>query len=261
MNMNNNFLSNIEDYMFTNKNLIKYTKYMIQPSANLIPVSKKIVPAESLPYKKTDTDTASYKNTVKTPNATLYKPRQTDSLFWCFYILKNGFSNYEMEINNQYFTIEKQEKFKYIETFRHNKDLLKIYKIKPYADLEDDLANKDRITIKTFFALCIVEKINILLVDNRKYYKILCADDKPINIVYRNSKTGEHQIELNVTDELIQKFESDYYNMSSYDSKIKSIGSYKVDELMDMCKRLNIDLSSKKKLTKKDIYELLVLQY
>ena len=42
------------------------------------------------------------------------------------------------------------------------------------------------------------------------------------------------------------------------------MGSYKLDELIDLCKKLNINIEineDKKKKTKKDIYELLVLNY
>jgi len=49
------------------------------------------------------------------------------------------------------------------------------------------------------------------------------------------------------------------------------MGSYKLDELTELCKRLNINIESnekssnektnKKKIGKKDIYELLVLNY
>ena len=56
--------------------------------------------------------------------------------------------------------------------------------------------------------------------------------------------------------------------MSSFDATLKSIGSYKLDELLDLCKKLDINIEQnmnkkedKKKLTKKDIYELLVLNY
>jgi hypothetical protein len=64
--------------------------------------------------------------------------------------------------------------------------------------------------------------------------------------------------------------------MSSFDATIKSMGSYKLDELTELCKKLNINIDSnekcsnekpsnekpsKKKIGKKDIYELLVLNY
>ena len=200
-------------------------------------------------------------------NDKIYKPKQKDSLFWCFYILKNGYSNYEMEINNQYFVVEKNEKFKYIEIIRKNKDILKIHKIKPLTELEDDLANKDKISVKTFFALCVLENINVLLVDNRKIFELICVDidDKhPVNIIHRNSKTYENHIELNVTNEVLQKYRETYYNINSFDANLKAMGSYKLDELIDLCKKLNINIEineDKKKKTKKDIYELLVLNY
>ena len=198
----------------------------------------------------------------------MYKPKQKDSLFWCFYILKNGFFNYEMEINNQYFVVEKKEKFKYIELLRKNKDILKIHKIKPLTELEDDLANKDKISIKTFFALCIFENINILLVNNRKINELLCSDIEPINIVHRNNKTYEHSIELDPTNEIIQKYRDTYYKMSSFEGTLKGIGSYKLEELIELCIKLNINIEAlkveekgKQKMTKKDIYNLLVLNY
>ena len=176
-----------------------------------------------------------------------------------------------MEINNQYFIVEKNEKFKYIEILRKNKDLLKIHKIKPLTELEDDLANKDKISIKTFFALCMLEHINILLVNKRKVYELLCTDNDnnhPINIVYRNGETYEHSIQLDVNEDIIKKYRETYYKMSSFDATLKSMGSYKLEELLDLCKKLDINIDDyknnkegKKKLTKKDIYELLVLNY
>jgi hypothetical protein len=177
-----------------------------------------------------------------------------------------------MEINNQYFVVEKNEKFKYIELLRKNKDILKLHKIKPLTQLEDDLANKDKISPKTFFALCALENINVLLVDKRKVYELLCVDidsSNPINIIHRNSEKHEHLIELDATKEIIDKYRETYYKLTSFDSTLKSMSSYKLEELIDLCKKLNINIeqknkddeTSKKKITKKDVYELLVLNY
>ena len=272
--------SNLQDYMFTNNNLSRLTKHIIQPI--LIPKPKQTPNFKQL----TSNNQLSYNKVIQKPvlpkKETNYKPKQKDSLFWCFYILKKGFSNYEMEINNQYFVVEKAEKFKYIELIRKNKNILKIHKIKPLTELEDDLANKDKISPKTFFALCILENINVILVDKRKIFELICIDiddTHPVNIIHRNNKTYEHHIELDVTMEMIQKYRDTYYKMSSFDSMLKSIGSYKLDELIELCKQLNIPIDNinnntnnntnnnnnnnnkNKKPTKKDIYELLVLHY
>jgi hypothetical protein len=265
-----NIITNLKDYMFTSDNLSRLTKHMIQ--LDLKPKQKiPLLETNEQPITKTNENNKQtqfrklVKDKVTPKKETIYRPRQKDSLFWCFYILKNGFSNYEMEINNQYFVVEKTEKFKYIDLIRKNKDILKLHKIKPLTELEDDLANKDKISVKTFFSLCILENINVLLVDKRKIFELTCIDidDKhPVNIIHRNSKLYEHHIELDVTPDILKKYRDTYYKMSSFDSTLKSMGSYKLDELTDLCKKLNVNIeASKKKIIKKDIYELLVLNY
>ena len=328
---NSNIIVDLKDYMFTSKNMNKFTKHMTQivsepksSTKNIEQMNKEQINIEQMNKEQINKEQINKQQINKEPKSstknieqiniepksstknieqinkepksstknieqinkgqinknvvfqtnyknkieTMYKPKQKDSLFWCFYILKKGFFNYEMEINNQYFVVEKKEKFKYIELLRKNKDILKIHKIKPLTELEDDLANKDKISIKTFFALCIFENINILLVNNRKIYELLCSDIEPINIVHRNNKTYEHSIELDPTNEIIQKYRDTYYKMSSFEGTLKGMGSYKLEELIELCIKLNINIESpkveekgKQKMTKKDIYNLLVLNY
>jgi hypothetical protein len=272
---NNEFVMNklkideIQDYMFNSKNLTRYTKHMINNpntinNSSLNNNKNKYINKElNKEYKEKQV------SDKKISSEKFYMPKQKDSLFWCFYILKHGYFNYEMEINNQYFVVEKNEKFKYIDMLRHNKDKIKLHKIKPFTELENDLANKDKISIKTFFALCILENINVLLIDKRKIYEVLCVDidnNHPINIVHRNNITSEHNIELNVTDDVVNNYKNTYYKMNSFDSSLKAMSSYKLEELLDLCKKLDINTeimksNEKKKKTKKDIYELLVLNY
>jgi hypothetical protein len=267
-----NLLYELEDYMFTSKNMNRYTKHMIQNVTKPKSSTKNIEHINKEPINTINKCVVTLKEKKR---ETMYKPKQKDSLFWCFYILKNGFFNYEMEINNQYFVVEKNEKFKYIEVLRKNKDILKIHKIKPLTELEDDLANKDKISIKTFVALCIFENINMLLVNNRKIYELLSTDideKNPIHVVHRNNKTYEHSIELDPTDEIIQKYRDTYYKMNNFETTLKSMASYKLEELIELCKKFNINIEEckdsqkdfekgKKKMSKKDIYNLLVLNY
>jgi len=243
--------------MFNVKNLRQFTKHMIDVSC--ISNEKNSTIKQTKPIKQIK------ENVTRVSKDTIYKPLKKDSLFWCFYILKYGFSKYEMEVGNQHFSIEKQEKFKYIDVLRKptNKDLLKIHKIKPLSLLEDDLANQEKISIKTFFALCIIENINIILIDKRKVYEVLTTDEPKIHVIHRNSITYEHYIELDVPIDKINMYKETYYNMSNFDTSLKAMSSYKVEELLELCKKLeiNIDIKEKKKITKKDIYELLVQQF
>ena len=259
MNNNIEIINKLQDYMFTSDNLTRIIN-------NFEP--KVEIKKPNVEIKKETVEIKKPKVEIKKRSINEnYKPKQIDSLFWCFYILKYGYSNYEMEIYNKYFVVEKAEKFKYIELIRSKKAILKIHKIKPLTEIEDELANKDRISVKTFFALCIMENINVLLVDNRKYFELLCIDidsKHPINIIHRNSKTYEHYIELNNSTENVQKYRDTYYKMSSFETSLKSMSAYKLEELIDMCNKLAIKIvnnEDEKKKTKKDIYELLVLNY
>ena len=269
-------------FMFNSKNLRLFTKNNIDfVSSNKTKETNKTKEIKGTKETNKIKDIKETKETKETNKIkdTIYKPCKKDSLFWCFFILKYGFSKYEMEVGNQHFSIEKQEKFKYIDELRKtcNKDLLKMHKIKPLSLLEDDLANQDRISIKTFFALCIVEKINVMLIDKRKVYEVLITDDPKIHVIHRNSVSYEHHIELDVSIDAINMYRESYYKMSTFDVSLKSIASYKVEELLELCKKLNIVLDQsfkegkegegkegegkKKKLSKKDIYELLVQHF
>jgi hypothetical protein len=191
----------------------------------------------------------------------MYTPKQQDSLFWCLYILKHGFFKYEMEIHNRYFIVEKKEKYNYIEMLRHNKELLKLHKIKPFAEIENDLAHNNTISVKTLFALCVVENINVLLVHKRKVYELFANSTTPIHVIHRGD-SSQYSIETDATPEMIEHYKSTYYVIHGIETLLKSIGAYKLDELLDMCNKLAIPLdSNKKKQTKKEVYELLVLNY
>uniref|UniRef100_A0A6C0I671 Uncharacterized protein n=1 Tax=viral metagenome TaxID=1070528 RepID=A0A6C0I671_9ZZZZ len=258
-----NVVEDLQDYMFTSENLSRFTKDIFIKMNPKSHETQNYTPNSSV---SNSIPKHIQKHIPKTQNNNIYKPLKKDSLFWCFYILKYGFSKYEMEVGSQYFTVEKNEKFKYIELLRgkENKDLLKINKIKPLSELEDDLANKDKISVKTFFALCIIEKMNVLLVDKRKIYQSMNNDSPEINVIHRNSDSFEHHIELNVSNESISNYKDNYYNVSGFDNVLKSMSSYKVDELLELCKKLNIVCgleTAKKKLTKKDIYELIVKNF
>lgn len=263
-------LEDIKDYMFDCKNLRQFTKH----NMDFVSLNDTKSINNSVPINQTKkTRVLDNKPNSYIKKDDIYKPKQRDSLFWCFYILKYGLSKYEMEVGNQHFQVEKQEKFKYIDLLRKQdtKELIKMHKIKPLSLLEDDLANQERISIKTFFALCIVENINIILIDKRKLYEIITTDDPKIHIIHRNSITYEHHIEMDMVPEKIIMYRETYYKMPNFDASLKSMTSYKVDELLELCKKLDIDVENKtnkehnelntKKRSKKDIYELLVQQF
>ena len=110
-------------------------------------------------------------------------PKQKDSLFWCFYILKYGEQNYEM-LENINIVLEKKLKIDYVEKIRKEKQIVKSHKFATLTHLENQLANEEKIDLPTFFTLCVIENINILYVCKKTYFELLMNDDK-INIIHR----------------------------------------------------------------------------
>jgi hypothetical protein len=253
----NHVFEDLQDYVLSTKNLSLFTKHMLEPRRETInPNNRKQIK---------HTNVYNQKIISKEIIATCYKPNQKDTLFWCFYILKNGYSKYEMEINNAYFITEKNEKFKYIKDIREKKDILKLHKIKPLSEIEPDLTNSEKINIKSFFSLCILENLNVIVIDKRKYYECIVNDDPSIHVICKDSVTNDYYIELNVSNDKINNYRENYYKVINFDTSLKSISSYKLDDLNELCKKLNIDISksneNNKKKTKKELYELIVMNF
>jgi hypothetical protein len=244
----NHVINSLQDYMLNGKLLAQSIKH----KSFLLPDKKKeMVVVKPIP-KVLDK---------------FFYPEQKDSLYWCYFIIKNGFAKYEYP-NVTSFVNEKIDKFKSIELLRINKQQLKLKKIKNLKeDVEDELANKERIGMKTFIALCVADNINILFIHKRKCFEIIFdeQEDAPIHVVHQiDSPTLRYSYETIVSKDQIKKYRTEYFKWESVDKPLKAISSYKSEELVDLCKKLDIsavalDNSSLKKKTKKDLYELLIM--
>ena len=134
----------------------------------------------------------------KQMNQSFFYPDQKDQLFWCYYILKYGFSQYEYP-GNISFVNEKQEKFKCIDNLRIHKQILKTFNIRNKDDMEDELANKSTISQKTFIALCCIEKINVILIHKNKYYELLHDNINTVHIIHNiNMHNINHYLPINI---------------------------------------------------------------
>jgi hypothetical protein len=199
----------------------------------------------------------------KVYNESFFYPEEKDSLFWCYFIIKNGFSKYEHPYTNSYAN-EKLEKFKCIESMRENKQQLKIKKIKNIKeDVEDELANKTSIKMKTFIALCISSNINIMYICKRKCFELIFDIENPIYVVHEihTNLSIKYCYEQECSKEKIEKYRSELFKWESVDKPLKAISSYKSEELLELCKKMDLsaEICSLKKKTKKELYELLVM--
>jgi hypothetical protein len=193
----------------------------------------------------------------------LFYPKEKDQLFWCFFIIKNGFADYEYPGKTS-FSSEKEERFKCIDLLRSKKQDLKSHKIKCIKeDVEDELINKERIGMKTFIALCVSSNINVLFIHKRKCFDLVCNLDlnAKTHIVFSKDNLKypcKYGVEIDSNDEKVKYYRDNYFHWESVDKPLKAMGSYKSEELASLCKKLGLDFSDGQK-TKKEMYELLIM--
>jgi hypothetical protein len=230
INMYNDVITNLQDYTLTSKNISKI--YLSR--LNLFKPEK----PKNITYKS---------------NYKLLVPEHTDQLFWIFYIIKYGIDEYKL-LGNSTYQIEKEIKFKYINIIKNNKIILKNNKIKKMYECEDELLNCNKISFKTFFALCVLENINIYYLQKRTYFKYTNNDDDNYHVIH-NINENNNGYEVNVTDDILLNYETVRFKRDNYDTFLKPLSSYKLNDIIEICEKFHIPITINGKNKKKnDLY-------
>ena len=174
-----------------------------------------------------------------------------DTLFWCFFTILKGDQEYEL---NHSFKREKEFKIESIEKMRTIKSELKAFKLR-LNEIENELLNEKKITIKSLVALCLLYKINIMYVWNRKYFEITNNADEKMNIII--NEKNEDKIADNISSTMINYYRENFWCIENISKPLKAITAYTKDELIIIVQKLEIkDISTKK--TKKEMYEKII---
>jgi hypothetical protein len=240
----NNVLFDLHDFMLTSKTIVNSL------SNRLLTEHKKMVkPTQSV-----------FKTQIKLPtkieDPSFFIPKQTDSLFVCFYkIINKDFSN-----ENITFTLEKNLKIEYVDKLRKNKPLLKKNKFASITQIENQLVNENKIDINTFLTLCVIENINIIYIHNKKYYELINTDPHgDTHIIHFLDKLTKYGYEGFCIDK-ITHYKSTLFKVDNINNPLRSISYYKHQDLIDICNKLAIDTKTEtnKNKLKKDLYELII---
>jgi hypothetical protein len=213
-------------------------------------------------YSKPKKETTDQIKIISQKSSSVFTPSERDGLFWCFYVIKNGFAAYEYPQTTSFIN-EKNIKIQLIENLREKKQLLKTKKIKNIKeDVEDDLANQQKISVKTFIALCISENINVLFIHKRKYFEMICDENSRYHVIHKYDNPEKYCYEIDTSNEEIEKYKKDFFEMESFEKPLKAISNYKVIELLGFAKKLGLEEKHENihKKNKKELYELLVLE-
>ena len=198
---------------------------------------------------------------MKKEKERFFYPSQNDQLYWCFFIMKNGFTAYEYPDVSS-FVNEKNDKIKCVTMLRENKQQLKGKKIKNIKEhVENELVNCSTITMKTLIALCIVANINVLYIQKRKCFEMIFDEDSPIHVVH-DMLNNKYCYEPDASKEQIEHYRKTMFKWESIEKPLKAVGSYTSDELVELSKQLGLETmktGENKKKTKNELYEQIVL--
>lgn len=223
-------LDNLKPYMLTCKNISKFTRYI--DDVKVVPKVKE--------YKS------------ETVAKSVFIPYQDDKLFWIFYYINSGYVEYNMVGSNSY-SVEIAEKIKLVDVMKSKKSIFKEFKLRKINDNINELLSNAFISFKTFELLCIIYNISFVIIKNNMFHKIISDDASEVYIIHIiNGLYGCEKINM---DEL-KNYEMNRFEIANYDKPILSVGSFKVDELIDIAKMLDVPFDDihGKKLNKRDLY-------
>jgi hypothetical protein len=241
-NQYNDVLNDLQDYMLHEDNMIKSLRMKIEP-----------IPKDIRTVKQ-----------INNMRQQLFIPNQQDSLFWCFYIIKNGDVKYET-LNNKNSLLAKQIKIELVDSIRKHKDIVKMYKFDTITNLESNLANDNNLNVNTFFTLCAIENINVIFLKRNTYYEMMMNDSDKIYVVHEIQSQSKYNNKYGYemgTNDSISNIRNTFFRLESIDKPIKAMSAYKLNELTDICNKLVINIYNitGKQKSKKELYEA-IIQY
>jgi hypothetical protein len=235
-------LLSLQDFVLNERNIENILKFTSQK-----PKVVKKSSARPVPKKKIHTD--------------FLLPKFSDTLFWCYYIMKNGLAAYEM-VHGDGYKDSFEQKIELVYKIRENKELLKQHKWKRNA-IEDELVNHKQITISAFMCICAIQKFNVVYIDNRKIYTLIeNVEDlsSNLNIVEKTERgfalfLGANEDKYKKYTESIEK----YWKIDNFNKPLRGISSYKAKDLQDICKKLQLDIlnENKTRKSKKILYQMI----
>lgn len=242
-----NLLESIENYMFTDSFINRHNYVDIYKNKNKNKneqsQEKNIKNEENILNDKKD----------QNDKNKLFSPKEKDKLFWCLYILINGFENYQLNRSCSFKT-EKDFKIAIVEQLDLLKLKLKEKHIK-LNEVKDELTNNPCISVKGLYALCIFYEINLIYVNNKTFYDINGSNEKSYQIII-NDKNNIYISNKN-DEETLTYYRNNFLEIENINKPLLAISSYTSQQLKEISKKVGLIFENKKP-TKKEIYERLI---
>lgn len=249
----NHVSKQLQDYMLNRENIQRFSSLKKESiSSN----GKKTSVAGGQLHKESSSE-------VKKTQHLFFYPREKDSLFWCFYIMKHGLLNYQM-IQYKNIVFEKTQKIEYVDKLRKEKHLLKLHKFASLSNVENNLVNDSVIDLASFLTLCVLENKNVFFIRKKTYYELCMNDSNDVYVltVNEHEKYG-FQLLDKATNPLYNDWKSRLFQIENIEKPMRSVTYYKVADLLEICLKLGIPTlraEGGKNKSKNELYESILQQ-
>jgi hypothetical protein len=224
-------ISNLQDFVLNERNIERILQHTKECKNTIIAKKNNAIQKKSLSV-----------------NMQFLLPKFNDTLFWCYYIISNGISSYEI-IRGDGFKDSVEMKIQLVYSVRENKELLKKYKWKKNV-IEDELANHTKISITSFMCICAMNNHNVCYIDGKKMYTLLCSEDINTNLNIIEKTERGYTLFIGNNDEKYKYFSEcrdTFWQIDKLNKPLKSISNYKLKDLQTICKSLCIETHNDKK--------------
>ena len=179
----------------------------------------------------------------------VFRPVDSDTLFWCFYLLRYGEEEYFYH-QQGLFAEAGRRKAELVSELRANKSALKAYKVR-LSEVEGELI-APHITRRAFIGLCAISSLPVIFIQGRTFLRIGGDSSNKWNVM-RNDKQGWY-LQQDVASSDIDIMCGALYEVVDMEKPIKSCSGYTLSQLKDIAAKLGVSVGDKK-LTKLDWYQ------
>ena len=236
-------MEKLQDYTLTELNMQSIIKKQLVKS----PTCKQEQQQKEKEQRKRDA--------IKTTS--FFEPREVDSLFWIAFVILHGHDEYN-NTTHRNVILEKKHKIEFVEKIRNNKTIIKTNGFSTLAHLEEILAYGTKTDIPTFFTLCAIENKNAVYINKRTFFELKSNDTTEVHVIHA-LENKKYAYELS-NSSAIDLTKSSLYQLEAIDKPIRNISHYKLQDLVDICLKLEIETKkdNDKTKTKNELYESIV---
>jgi hypothetical protein len=247
---------------FNKYNISTYKKFMLtkETKDDFVYSTIKLEPSQVEPETIVET--------MVEPAPELFQPRQQDTLFWCLYVLHHGYHEYQ-RIGHNYGVKELEEKQRLAKFINENKLRIKstnhkVTNIQIQEILSELMTSQKETSLNVLGALTVFYDMNIILIcpDGRcmlpyfvrNRYDENSSSNRHTYVLYKD-KYGKYRAQMEpISGGRLMELREKYIILDNYLKPMKAASHYKVQELIDLARKLSI-YDENRKHTKTELYD------